>query len=157
MSERLDRIEALLEQSAQRQSTTDAQIANTRDDIETLLGAASSNESACRELRAAGAQTDARINRLTDRAESNERRFETLLSEARADREETRRLWNDAVTQMEADRSAAKAQADADRSEAGQNFSAQMEVIQRLLVELVDMNRDNRRLRDRLDGLERAS
>lgn len=44
-----------------------------------------------------------------------------------------------------------------DRTEAKQKFSAQMEVIQRLLVELVDMNRENRRLRDRMDNLEQAS
>lgn len=150
MTERLDRIEAILSDTATQQAKTSA-------DIETLLGACSTNLTACQELRAAGAASDARIDRLDERAESNERRFEIFLSEARADREETRRLWNDAVTQMEADRAAAKAQADADRSETRQNFSAQMEVIQRLLVELVEMNRDNRRLRDRLDDLEQAS
>ena len=143
MSERLDRIETLLEASAQRQESIDSQISRNAEDIASL--------------RAAGTQTDARINRLTDRAESNERRFETLLSEAQADRAETRQLWNDAVTQMEADRAEARAQAEADRADNRQRFSAQMEVIQRLLVELVEMNRDNRRLRDRVDDLEQAS
>lgn len=150
MTERLDRIAALLEQSAQ-------QHAEARGDIQGLLESTSENKEACRELRTAGEQTDARINRLTDRAESNERLFQTLLSEAQADRQETRQLWNDAVTQMNTDRAEAKAQADADRAENRQSFSAQMEVIQRLLVELVEMNRDNRRLRDRVDNLEQAS
>ena len=143
MSERLDRIETLLEASAQRQESIDSQISRNAEDIASL--------------RAAGTQTDARINRLTDRAESNERRFETILFEAQADRAETRQLWNDAVTQMEADRAEARAQAEADRADNRQRFSAQMEVIQRLLVELVEMNRDNRRLRDRVDDLEQAS
>lgn len=157
MSETLDRIEALLEQSAQRQAETDAQQAKTSADIETLLGACSTNLTACQELRASGAAADARLDRLTERAESNERRFETLLSEMQADRQETARLWSDAVEQMNTDRATAAAQADADRAETRRYFDAQQEVIQRLLVELVEMNRDNRRLRDRIDGLEQAS
>ncbi|MGI8933415.1 MAG: hypothetical protein ACR2FS_05015 [Phormidesmis sp.] len=171
MTERLDRIEAILESSAQRQAATDATLdrvseqqaqntegqAKNKDDIETLLGAVSTNLTSCRELRAAGAASDARIDRLTERAASNERLFETVLSEARADRQETRQLWNDAVTQIAGDRAEARAQAEADRAETRQRFDAQMEVIQRLLIELVEMNRDNRRLRDRVDGLEQRA
>ncbi len=178
MTERLDRIEAILERSAQRQAVTDATLdrvnatldrvseqqakntegqAKTQADIDTLLGAVSTTEVACRDLRAAGAASDARINRLTDRAESNERLFETLLSEIRADRQETADKWNDAVTQMQADRDETRAQAEADRAESARRFQAQQEVIQRLLVELVEMNRDNRRLRDRIDDLGQAS
>lgn len=170
MSERLDRIEAILESSAQRQVAIDATLdrvseqqtrnaagqAKNKDDIETLLGAVSANLTACRELRAAGAASDARIDRLTERAEVNDLRFEAVLAEARADRAETRQLWNDAVTQMERDRTEARAQAEASRAENGQRFDAQMEVIQRLLIELIEMNRDNRRLRDRMDDLDQA-
>ncbi|MEL6856330.1 MAG: hypothetical protein AAFO83_14655, partial [Cyanobacteria bacterium J06607_13] len=71
-------------------------------------------------------------------------------AEAQADRDETRRLFNDAVSQMEADRQ----QVEADRAESKRRFDAQQEVIQRLLIELMEMNRDNRRLSDRLDRLE---
>ena len=109
-------------------------------------------------------KADTLVKKIDD---SNER-FETLRLEAQADREEFRRSWNDAVTQMARDRVEARERAaidrtraqegaDADRADNAKRFDAQQEVIQRLLVELVEMNRDNRRLRDRLDGLERAS
>ena len=136
MTERLDRIEAILETSARQQ-------AKQGEDIDTLLGAI--------------ATTEALVNRVTVKAEGNELICDTLRAEARADRLETRQLWNDAVTQMETDRTKTQKRAETDRTENSRRFDAQQEVIQRLLIELVEMNRDNRRLRDHLDGLGRAS
>ncbi len=73
MTERLDRIEAILESSAQRQAAIDAtlnraaeQQAKNAAGIKTLLSAVSTNLTACRELRAAGAASDARIDRPAD-------------------------------------------------------------------------------------------
>lgn len=132
MTERLDRIEALLERTAEQQ-------ARHVDEIDTLLGAIAQTD---RQVRDTGNRVDALVVKID---ESNQR-FETLRNEARADRLETRALWNDAVVQMQND-----------REESSRRFDAQQEVIQRLLIELVEMNRDNRRLRDRFDNLEQAS
>ena len=129
MSQRLDRIEALLERTAEQQ-------ARHGDEIDTLLGAIAQTD---RQVRDTGNRVDALVVKID---ESNQR-FETLRDEARADRLETRALWNDAVIQMQND-----------REESSRRFDAQQEVIQRLLIELVEMNRDNRRLRDRVDELE---
>ena len=116
----------------------------TDDELKALIG------SNARTIQANAEQVTA----LTSKVRYNEQLFETLRTEARNDREETRRLWDDAVSQMERDRVEAKAQTDADRAETANRFDSLQEVIQRLLVELVEMNRDNRRLRDRVDRLE---
>ncbi|MGB7085275.1 MAG: hypothetical protein WBD47_06955 [Phormidesmis sp.] len=86
MSERLDRIEAILEATAEQQQR------NT-EDIDNLLGAI--------------AVTEVTVQQLTARAEENDRRFETLRAEGIADRQETRHLFNDAVNQMNIDRARA--------------------------------------------------
>ena len=139
MSERLDRIEAILEATTQKQAENAAQISQNAEGIDTLLGAVSTYEAEARKLH-----ND--VLAITNKSKYNEQLFEIIRSEAQADREETRRLWNDTVNQMERD-----------RAEATKRFDAQQEVIQRLLVELVEMNRDNRRLRDRIDTLEGAA
>ena len=155
-----DELKALVESNAQsiaaltsEASAERQQRSTNTDEIDTLLGAV--------------AATEALVNRVTVKVEGNEKLFETLRAEAQADRQETRNLWNDAVTQMETDRTEAKERAEANRTEAraeraehAKRFDAQQEVIQRLLIELVEMNRDNRRLRDRVDrtdNLEQAS
>ena len=128
MTERLDRIEQAIER--------------TSANFEDLLGAIAITDRQVRDLR--GESADAK------------QRFEVLRAEAHNDREETRRLWNDAVVQMERDRIEAKNQANADRAENARRFDAQQETIQRLLLAVVDLSRDNNRLRDRVDGLEQA-
>ena len=68
--------------------------------------------------------------------------------------------WSADRAQAESDRTEARERAETDRAENTKRFDAQQEVIQRLLIELVEMNRDNRRLRDRVDriqGMEQAS
>ena len=89
-SDRLDRIEAVLESITKRLDSTAAQQAKNTEDIDTLLGAVSTNEVACRELRISVME--------------NQDRFTVLREEARADRAETRRLFDDAITQMESNR-----------------------------------------------------
>ena len=161
MTETLDRINATLDRVATQQekntqgiddllgaiATTDRQVQNVGTKVDTLVQKMDS--------------TNQRVDTLVQKMNESNQRFETLRAEAQADRKETRKLWNDAVTQMERDRAEANrkhdeaiAQMETNRAEASRRFEAQQEAIQRLLVELVDMNRDNRRLRDRVDQLE---
>ena len=102
------------------------------EDIDTLLGAI--------------AQTDRQVQDLRGESADAKQRFEVLRAEAQNDREESRRRF-DAVI----------AQANADREESRRRFDAQQENIQRLFVELINVSRDNSRLRDRVDNLEQAS
>ena len=83
MTERLDRIEAILKRTAQQQE-------RSTNDIDTLLGAVGTTEVAVRSLQKTTKET--------------EQLFNTIRAEASQDRAETRQLWNDAVTQMEIDR-----------------------------------------------------
>ncbi|MEO0769159.1 MAG: hypothetical protein AAFY72_06945 [Cyanobacteria bacterium J06649_4] len=76
MTDRLDRIEA---------------------GIDDLLGAAAANEAKL-------AATDERINKLLEVAEENQQHFEVLRAEAQNSRDEYRALFNDSVAQMERDR-----------------------------------------------------
>ena len=150
MTERLDRIEAAIE--------------STRSDINTLLGAASTNEVACRDLRETATENAAACRELRISITENQDRFVVMREEARADRAETRRLFNDAITQVEIDRveyrrrcDELQRQADEDRRRADERHTAQMEVIQTLLLELTKSNGNIGKLRDRVDGLEQAS
>lgn len=157
MTERLDRIESLLADTAQQlnrtaaqQDRTAAQQAKNTEDIDTLLGAITLAE--------------ARIDRLMARAEVSDQRFEVLRAEAITDRQEAQQKFNDAIEQMRTDREAARVRAEADRRKADERHSAQMEVIQTLLLELTKTNGNVTKLRDgkafqgnRMDGLERAN
>ncbi|MEM9151498.1 MAG: hypothetical protein AAGB19_13735 [Cyanobacteria bacterium P01_F01_bin.3] len=168
MTEQLDRIESILEATATQQ-------AKNTESIEALVISTSANNVAIRELgvkvdattanvERVAAKVDATVasvDRLVRTTEETEHLFATVRAEAQGDRAETRRLWNDAISQMQEDRAEAKAEReenakrfDAQLAENRKNFEAQQEVIQRLLIELVEMNRDNRRLRDRVDRLE---
>lgn len=129
MTERLDRIEAAIER--------------TSGNVDDLLGAI--------------AITDRQVQDLRGESADAQQRFETLRLEAQADREEFRQSWNDAVTQMASDRAEYRKQAEANRTETARRFDAQQETIQRLLLAIVDLSRDNNRLRDRVDDLEQAS
>ena len=145
MTERLDRIEAILERTAQQQERSSS-------DIDTLLGAVSTTEVAVRSLQKTTQET--------------EQLFNTIRAEASQDRAETRQLWNDAVTQMEAGRAKTDERfskmidrmnnSDKRFNETLTRIDAQQEVIQRLLVELIQTNRDTSKLRDRVDNLEQA-
>ncbi|MEL6605725.1 MAG: hypothetical protein AAFP20_21150, partial [Cyanobacteria bacterium J06614_10] len=127
MSERLDRIEAILERTAQRQE-------KQAEDIDTLLGVVATNERKVRDL--------------TDKSKYNEQLFEVLRAEAQADRDETRRLFNDAVSQMETDREALRAEAQADRDETRRLFDdavKQMEAAREALQAEAQADRDETR------------
>jgi len=102
------------------------------EDIDTLLGAI--------------AQTDRQVRDLRGESADAKQRFEVLRLEAQKDRDDSRERF-DAVI----------AQAEADREESRRRFDAQQENIQRLFVELINVSRDNSRLRDRVDNLEQAS
>jgi hypothetical protein len=150
MTDRLDRIEAILQTTAEKQ-------ARHADEIDALLGAVSTNEVVVKNLIAEMAKTTAAV------AKSNQR-FDVLRDEAIADRRENRELWNDAMTQADADRAEyrekfdrAMAQSDTDRARADERHVAQMEVIQTLLLELTKSNGNINTLRDRVDTLEQAS
>ena len=119
MTERLDRIESLLEGTTQKLDRAIELQGKNAEGIDDLLGAV--------------AATQADVHRLTVKSRDTDELFETLRAEAQADRQETRQLWNDAVSQMEADRARADErfkQADADRARADERFDraiAQME------------------------------
>lgn len=132
MTERLDKTEVVLERTAQQQEQ------NTRD-IDTLLGAVSTTEASMRSLQRTTVET--------------EQLFNVVRAEANADRAKTKQMWNDGVTQMKADR----AQSDERFAKTLTRINAQKEIIQRLLVELIQANRDATKLRDCVDGLEKAS
>ncbi len=177
MTERLDRIEAILESTAQQQAATDAKLdraaeqqAKNSDDIETLLGAVSTNDVAVR-------QNTANVDRLIVKIDESNQRFDIQRGEAQADRQETRRLFNDAITQMERDRTESRNRFEAMLTElrdaqrkADERHAKQMEVIQTLLIELAKTNgniiavnsnviavsSNVNNLRDRLNNLEQA-
>ena len=146
MTERLDRIEAILERTARQQE-------RSTNDIDTLLGAVGTTEVAVRSLQKTTKET--------------EQLFNTIRAEANQDRAETRQLWSDAVTQMETGRAKTDERfskmidrmdnSDERFNETLTRIDAQQEVIQRLLVELIQTNRDTSKLRDRVDNLEQAS
>ena len=143
MTERLDRIEALLESAGQKLDRTAANQEKNTEEIDVLLGAIATSE--------------ARVDRLITRANATDQRFEVLRAEAVTDRQEFRQTFNDAIEQMRIDREETRKQADADRQKADERHSAQMEVIQTLLLELTKTNGNVTKLRDRMDNLEVAN
>jgi len=176
---RLDRIEAILK------STDEHQARNARG-IDTLVSVCSSNEVACRDLRETATENAAACRELRISITENQDRFVVLREEAKANRAETRRLFNDAITQVETDRAQAReraerdqaesrAGAERDRAESRANFeklqreaaedrrradehhTAQMEVIQTLLLELTKTNRNVTDLPDRVDLVEQVN
>ena len=168
MSERLDRIEAILETVATHQ-------ARQADEIDTLIGAASNNETAIRELTANVQRTNADVTQLiTATAESNQRfevlrqeaisdrrelgqrfealqqelaaavaegnqRFEILRHEAISDRRELCQRFDDAVNQMNRDRADNQQRFDEMTAQMNRDRAAQTEILQGLLLELSQM------------------
>lgn len=130
MTERLDRIEATLERTAQQQE-------RNASDIETLLGAVSTYDLEAQKLHADVAALVRKID------ESNQR-FETLRLEAQRDREEYRELFNDAIAQM-----------DKQQKDWQGKFDNQQSVIERLLLSLLDRSDAQERLNARVARLER--
>jgi hypothetical protein len=80
MTERLDRIEALLLITAERLNQTAEQQQHNTTDIDNLLGAIST--------------TDVEVRSLTQAVTTNEQRFAILREDAIADREENRRRFD---------------------------------------------------------------
>ena len=179
MSERLDRLEALLivigdrlNETSARLDRTAAQQARHTDEIDTLLGAISTNEVEIRNLTRNMAESNQRFDnlradaiadrqRIDRKIEEDRQRFNNLRDEAIADRrqieldrEEYRQRFEAGRRQGELDREEYRQQADLDREEYRQRFDAQQGVIQRLLAELVATNQDVRRIGDRVQNLE---
>ncbi len=146
MTERLDRIEALLLATAERQNEMNASLQQTQtvlqqtqavldqtaqqqaintSEIDTLLGAVSTNEVEIRAL-------------IQQIAESNQR-FEVIRQEAIADRQKSDQRFE-----------ALRQEAIANKQVSDQRFEAMQENIQRLFLELPSTNR-------RVDTLEQAS
>lgn len=143
MTDRLDRIEALLESTQQTLNRTAEKQEKNTEEIDILLGAIATSE--------------ARVDKLVARSEAADQRFEVLRAEAATDRQEFRQNFNDAIEQMRIDREEARKQADADRQKANERHSAQMEVIQTLLLELTKTNGNVTKLRDRMDIFDKAN
>ncbi|MEM8503744.1 MAG: hypothetical protein AAF716_11400 [Cyanobacteria bacterium P01_D01_bin.1] len=211
---RLDRVDATLDRVGERLDSIAVQQAKNTDDIDTLLGAVSSNEVACRELRISIVENQERFTVLREEAQADRAETRRLSDEAQADRAETRRLSDEATARAERDRAEfrayfntlreeaqadraetrrlsdeaqadraetrrlsdeATARAERDRAEARAHFdqlqreaaedrrraderhAAQMEVIQTLLLELTETNRNVTDLRDRVDLIDQAA
>jgi predicted RNase H-like nuclease (RuvC/YqgF family) len=112
MTERLDRIEALLERTAEQQSR------NT-EDIDALVEAIST--------------TDVEVRQLTEAIAHNQKRFDTLRRESIADRTEFR-------SQAESDRAEFRRQIEEERRRSDLRFEAMQENIQRLFLEMTRTN-----------------
>lgn len=132
MTERLDRIEALLESAGEKLDQTARQQSKQADDIDTLLGAIATTDRQVKDLR--GESGDAK------------QRFEVLRAEAKNDREEYRALFNDAIAEIK------RQQADWQAK-----FDSQQAVIERLLLSLLDRADAQERLQARVARLEQAS
>jgi hypothetical protein len=168
MSDRLDRIEAIL------QSVAEQQAANTQD-IDALIEAISTTDLLVREnirniqenrqITEASVQADREEYRALNAEQSQ--RIENLLNDARADRkraDEERQRADEYRQRADAERaeqsqrienllneaSADRERGDAERAENRRRFDAQQQIIQAMLVELSVVN-------SRLDFIERAS
>ena len=130
MTERLDRIEAIL------QSTAEQQAKNT-DEIDTLIGVAATNEASIQRL------TDS-VQELVSKVDESNKRFNVLRLEAAEDRQETRRLFNDVIAHVEQQQRQWQAR-----------FDSQQSVIERLLLSLLDRSDAQERLQARVTLLER--
>ncbi len=161
MSERLDRLEALLIVIGDRLNETAAQQARHTDEIDTLLGAISTNEVEIRNLTRNMAESNQRFDNLRADAIADRQRIDRKIEE---DRQRFNNLRDEAIAdrqQVELDREeyrqrfeASRRQDELNREEYRQRFDAQQEVIQRLLAELVATNQDVRRIGDRVQNLE---
>lgn len=139
-------IASLTEESREYQrlqaKETQQQRQQTAEDIDTLLGAVSSNEVACRELRQSIETNENRLARLellvqsnSQTASANAARFDVLLADAQRDRQA-----------VEKDRQAV----DRDRAAWQAGFTEQMNELRQIRLSV----RSNS---DRIDNLEQAS
>ena len=115
------------------------------------------NAAACRELRESCQVLRSSIN-------ENQDHLKVLGDEARADRAETRRLFSNALIQIENSQAESSMrleqlhrQAAEDRRRADERHAAQMEVIQTLLLELAKTDCSLADLRSRLDLIEQTT
>ena len=139
MSERFELIEAILARISERLDRTAAQQEQNTRDIDALVEGISN--------------VDLATERNQQRSRENAQRFENLLAEARADRiraQAASDAWDQRFENMLADNRADRARADAEYAEWRSHSSAQLEVVQTLLLELRQSNR-------RIDSLEQAS
>ena len=132
MTERLDRIEALLEGTGQKLNQAAEQQNKNTEGIEDLLGAI--------------AQTDRQVQDLRGESADAKQRFEVLRAEAQNDRNEYRALFNDAITEIKRQ-----------QTDWQTKFDSQQAVIERLLLSLLDRADAQERLQARVTRLEQAS
>jgi chromosome segregation ATPase len=146
VSTKLDSVSTKLDSVSTKLESVAAQQEKNTSDIDTLVGAAATFSSDCEAL---GRKID----------ESNQR-FDTLRAENIADRAEYRRRSEETNARIEANRAEYRRQNEETNARIDATLGridAQQEVIQRLLAELIQTNRDASRLRDRVDTLEQAS
>jgi len=169
--ERLDRVSTKLESvstklesvSIKLESVAAQQEKNTSD-IDTLVGAAATFASDCealsRKIDASNQRFDTlRAENIADRAEYRRQNEETN-ARIEAQRAEYQRLNAETNARIEAERAEYRRQNESVQTRIDATLSridAQQEAMQRLLVELIQTNRDASQLRDRVDTLEQAS
>lgn len=172
MTERLDRIEAAIQRNAEHISalavssqSTDQRIERNAEDISTLMGAFESTSDRMSQMLVILQQdiSDRREERVVIRQSivenrqkisENESRFETLLAEARADRQradadraEWQRQMAEQAERMERQQAAQLDRMERQQSEWQRQVAAQNRVIQDVLTRL--LNHD-----ERIDRLE---
>ena len=134
MTERLDRIEALVERNA--------------TGIDDLLGAIAQTD---RQVQETGEQ----VRALRGESADAKQRFEVLRAEAQRDREEYRALFNDAIAQIEQRQEEWSKRFDSQQREWSQKFDNQQATIERLLLALLDRKEVQDRLAAKVAQLER--
>lgn len=175
MTDRLDRVEAILltvgerlDAVGERLDAVAVQQQRNTDEIDTLLGAVSTNEVEARNLLSAMAESNQRFDILRAEAiadrqkadrvqEEFSARFENLRQEAIADRQQVERDREEYRQRSEESNrrfEESNQRFEEKQAEDNQRFAAQQEVIQRLLAELVATNRDVQRVSDRVQNLE---
>ena len=180
--ERLDRVSVKLESVSTKLESVAAQQEKNTSDIDTLVGAAATFASDCEalsrkidesnqrfdtlraeniadraEYRRQNEETNARIE--AERAEYQRQNAETN-ARIEAERAEYQRLNAETNARIEAERAEYRRQNESVQTRIDATLSridAQQEIMQRLLVELIQTNRDASQLRDRVDTLEQAS
>lgn len=155
MSDRLDRIERIVESNARTVSAL-------TDRMATLLTAIDESNERFKVLRAEAQRdreefrqswNDAVAQMEKDRAEARKAR-EAIDKRAEADRAEAKAAREAMKAQAQADRATDKERFEAAQAASDEKFAANQEIIQRLLLEILELNKDGRRMGDRVARLE---
>jgi chromosome segregation ATPase len=157
MTERLDRIEASLQatanicgSNARAIQANGEQIGELRNTVDAFIQKLDDEGLRVTLVTQMADDMGGDVSYLESEKNRQDASIAALREDAIADRAEFR-------TQAEADRQAFRESLESDRAEWRASFEAQQEIIQRLLLEIRSTNGEVRQLGDRVDNLEQAS